>query len=237
MTQKAYANGSEYPQLEKGKLRVYSMRFCPFAQRTLLVLGHYNIPHEVVNINLKNKPDWFLSRTLFGLVPVLEKDDKLVNESTICDEYLDELYGKQGHSLLPADPYQKARMKILMEAFGSKIIPKHFRLSSSEDKAKLLEEFHNDLKTFEENLSGRYFGGDEPSMLDYHMWPFFELIPSISTLSELDVLPKDKFPKLSRWVEEMMLLPSVKCVYHNSERHAAFMRSFLTGSAEYDLGL
>lgn len=35
--------GSALPPLENGKLRLYSMRFCPFAQRTRLVLAHKNI--------------------------------------------------------------------------------------------------------------------------------------------------------------------------------------------------
>ena len=72
--------------------------------------------YEEVNINLKFKPDWFLKRTLVGLVPVLEKDDKIVYESSVCDDYLDEVYPQR--SLMPSDPYQKAQDRILMEIFS-----------------------------------------------------------------------------------------------------------------------
>jgi len=215
MSLKAYAQGIVFPDLEKNKLRVYSMRFCPYAQRTLLVLGHFKIPHEVVNINLKNKPDWFLEKTVLGLVPVLEQNDKIVYESAICDEYLDDVYGKQ--TLLPHDPYVKARAKIMMEAFSTKVIPKFYSLireCTKEDQIKHLQDLHNGLKLFEDDLSSKYFGGNEPSMLDYHIWPFFERMPAVSKLRGVDLLPADKFPKLSKWVETVKQLPAVKEIYH-----------------------
>jgi len=36
--------GSAFPALADKTLRLYNMRFCPYAQRTLLVLHHLNIP-------------------------------------------------------------------------------------------------------------------------------------------------------------------------------------------------
>ena len=76
----------------------------------------FSFRYEEVNVNLKFKPDWFLKRTLVGLVPVLEKDDKIVYESSVCDDYLDEVYPQR--SLMPSDPYQKAQDRILMEIFS-----------------------------------------------------------------------------------------------------------------------
>lgn len=72
--------------------------------------------HEVVNVNLKNSPDWFSKKNPLAMVPVLEQGDKIVYESAICNEYLDEMYGKQ--ALLTAEPYDRARQKILMERFS-----------------------------------------------------------------------------------------------------------------------
>ena len=76
----------------------------------------------MVNINLKNKPEWFLEKNPFGLVPVLEENDKIVYESAVCNEYLTDVYGSKG--LIPSDPYIKARAKILMETYG-KVIMKY----------------------------------------------------------------------------------------------------------------
>ncbi len=37
-------SGSQYPPLKENQLRLYSMRFCPFARRSRLVLAAKNIP-------------------------------------------------------------------------------------------------------------------------------------------------------------------------------------------------
>lgn len=79
----------------------------------MLITSHR---YEIVNINTKVKPEWFFSKNPLGLVPVLEKDDKIVYESAICNEYLDEAYSDHGPRLFPSDPYAKARMQMLMES-------------------------------------------------------------------------------------------------------------------------
>ena len=71
--------------------------------------------YETVNINLQSKPDWFLKRNPFGLVPVLEQDDKIIYESLVCNDYLDEVY--PDHLLQPTDPYLKAKDKMLIGQF------------------------------------------------------------------------------------------------------------------------
>uniref|UniRef100_A0A5F8G8W1 Glutathione S-transferase omega n=1 Tax=Monodelphis domestica TaxID=13616 RepID=A0A5F8G8W1_MONDO len=142
---KSLGKGSSPPgPVPDGVIRVYSMRFCPFAQRTLLVLKAKGIKHEIININLKNKPDWFFKKNPFGLVPVLETSQgQLIYESVITCEYLDETYPKK---LFPEDPYEKAFQKMILELF-SKVLT-HQRTA--------------------------FFGGNTISMIDYLIWPWFE---------------------------------------------------------------
>lgn len=54
-----FSLGSQEPPRVEGLLRLYSMKFCPFAQRARLVLNAKGIPHDVVNINLMDKPEWY----------------------------------------------------------------------------------------------------------------------------------------------------------------------------------
>ena len=44
MSLKHLETGSAFPNHEKGVLRLYSMRFCPYAERPRLVLAAKNIP-------------------------------------------------------------------------------------------------------------------------------------------------------------------------------------------------
>jgi glutathione S-transferase len=158
MSEKALAAGSACPPLKDGTLRLYSNRFCPFAERTRLVLAHHNIPHDVVNVNLKEKPEWFFKKNPLALVPVLEKGDKTIYESSICDEYLDEVYGKQ--SLLTTDPFERARQKILVERFSKVISPFYvIPRQTGDERAQAVESFQKTLDVFEETLTGKFFGG------------------------------------------------------------------------------
>ncbi|KAG5196011.1 hypothetical protein JEQ12_011647 [Ovis aries] len=100
----------------EGIIRLYSMRFCPYAHRTRLVLRAKGIRHEVININLRNKPEWYFTKHPFGQIPVLENSKcQLIYESVIACEYLDDAY--PGRKLYPYDPYERARQKMLLELF------------------------------------------------------------------------------------------------------------------------
>jgi glutathione S-transferase len=237
-TLKAFAAGSTCPPLAEGVLRVYSMRFCPYAQRTLLVLNHHKIPHEVVNINLKSKPEWYFAKNPLGVVPTLEEGNKLINESAICNEYLDEVYGK--YKLLPIDPYARARAKMIMEQF-SKVIEKFYvfyKVSTEEDTTKAVEEIRKPLSTFESKLDGQFFGGNEPSMIDFHIWPWFERFPTINKMKGTDILPSETFPKLNAWVKRMHHVSAVEATIKDVDLHIAFVKAYIGGGiVDFDIGL
>ncbi|XP_022424541.1 glutathione S-transferase omega-2 isoform X2 [Delphinapterus leucas] len=92
------------------------MRFCPYAHRTRLVLQAKGIRHEVININLRNKPEWYFTKHPFGKIPVLENSKcQLIYESVIACEYLDDAY--PGRKLYPCDSYERARQKMLLDLF------------------------------------------------------------------------------------------------------------------------
>ncbi|KAG9484773.1 hypothetical protein GDO78_008076, partial [Eleutherodactylus coqui] len=139
-------SGSPAPgPVPEGLIRLYSMRFCPYAERARLVLAAKGIKHEVVNINLMDKPEWFLEKSPLGLVPCLETSDgKIIHDSVSVCDYLDEAY--PGKKLNPEDPYEKAQQKSLLECFNKDLA----------------------------NKNTSYFGGESVSMIDYMMWPWFE---------------------------------------------------------------
>lgn len=42
------------------------MRYCPYAQRTMLALLAKNIDFEVINVNLIDKPEWLFQKSAGG---------------------------------------------------------------------------------------------------------------------------------------------------------------------------
>ncbi|KAK3086228.1 hypothetical protein FSP39_015463 [Pinctada imbricata] len=215
------------------------MRFCPFAQRTRLVLAHKNIPHETVNVHLRPveaKPNWFLERNPLGLVPVLEKDGKIVYESVVCNEYLEAMYPEK--KLLPSDPFELAQQKMLQERLGKMTGPAmKYRMSGGSEET--FSELQNFMKLPEEVLGkqGNFFAGDNVGMIDYNLWPFFERVETYTVIFNREILPKDKFPRLRAYIERMMSLPAVKECYTTPEQMLEFGKSSEGGNPNYDLGL
>eukprot|EP00061_Rhincodon_typus_P010619 g35051.t1 len=89
------------------------------AEKAQQVRQHPRSRHETVNINLLNKPDWFFEKNPLGMVPILETcKNELVYESPITCEFLDDTYPAK--RLLPTDPYEKAKQKMLLEQFSKR---------------------------------------------------------------------------------------------------------------------
>lgn len=230
---KSLKEGDPQPKDVCGSLRLYSMRFCPFAQRTRMVLLHKNIPHEVVNINLKNRPRWFWqNKNPFSLVPVLEKDKTIIFDSVACNDYLDEIHPE--NKLYPSSLLEKTRQRMFMESF-SKIVSLFYQVLNTKDHSNLSKLIKRALTPYESELKGKYFGGTNVSMLDLHIWPWFERLPVVGRVLNEDLL--EGFPKLRKWQGEMEKLPCVKLTSFPLEDHGVFFSSFVTGYPEYDHAL
>ncbi len=86
-------------------LKLISHKLCPYVQRAVISLTEKGVPFERVDIDLDNKPDWFLKISPLGKVPVLQVGDKVVFESAVILEYLEEIQPKPLH---PKDPLTRA---------------------------------------------------------------------------------------------------------------------------------
>ncbi|XP_030058642.1 glutathione S-transferase omega-1 [Microcaecilia unicolor] len=219
-----------------GLIRIYSMRFCPFAHKTRLVLEAKGIKYETINVNLLNKPEWFLEKAPFGLVPVLETEKgQVIYESPITCDYLDEAY--PGKKLNPVDPYKKAKQKMLLEHF-SKVTASVFKVfmarKAGEDLTAPKAAFKEQLIKFEQLIPDtRFLDGDSVSMIDYMVWPWFERLSMFGVEETLN-----DAPKLKKWGEAMMQDPAVKALLTSSEDFEGYLKLYLEGKPECaDFGL
>ncbi|XP_020776906.1 glutathione S-transferase omega-1-like [Boleophthalmus pectinirostris] len=239
VTEKCFAKGSPAPgPVPKGHIRLYSMRFCPFAQRTRLVLNAKGIKYETINIHLKEKPEWFLERNPLGLVPAIETETgEVVYESPITCDYLDEVYPQ--NKLLPSTPFGKAKQKMMLEYF-SKVIPCFYKIvtakKNGEDVSGPVDELTEKFDKMDKSLvkkKTKFFGGDSITMIDYMIWPWFERLESFDLKHLLD-----STPELKQWYGRMCEDPAVKASAHSTDAHKAFFKSaFIDGKPDYDYGL
>ncbi|PSN30060.1 Pyrimidodiazepine synthase [Blattella germanica] len=212
------------------------MRFCPFGQRAHLVLNAKKIPHDIVFINLKEKPQWFLNKNPAGTVPTIELETgDIIYESLIVADYLDEVYKQK--PLHNKDSVKKAQDRVLIEKFGQtggKVF-----MALRENNPESIEAILKDLETYEKELASRgtvFFGGYTPGMLDYMIWPWFERIEALKVLGgDKLAIPKNRIPKLQNWTKLMVQDDAVKVSYISPENHAKFLKSFATGSVDYDV--
>ncbi|XP_054132849.1 glutathione S-transferase omega-1 [Melozone crissalis] len=236
---RSLGKGSAAPgPVPAGLIRLYSMRFCPYAQRTRLVLRAKGISHEVININLKNKPDWYFEKNPSGLVPVLETSKgQLIWESPITCEYLDEAF--PGKKLMPSDPYERACQKMLLEDFSkiTSLLFKHvLAVKDGQDTTALKAEIAEKFGKLEEVLSKRntaFFGGDSVSMVDYMIWPWFERLEPFQLKDSLN-----HTPKLQRWMEAMKEDLAIKATITDPQIYKNYLQLYLKNSPEAcDYGL
>lgn len=180
-----------------GKVRLYYMQYCPYALRAKLLLTMKGVDFEIVNINLLDKPAWFLELRKAATVPVMEIDGKVIGESLVIAEYIDEVYSKPGERTIPMDPYERAKMRMLLADQIPKAVSAIYdRLYERENWQ---DTFYKHVGALDEILSAsKFFAGEEFGYADYMIWPWLRYL---NPYSIHDVLPTGKLPNIERWIQ------------------------------------
>lgn len=194
------------PLIDSTKLTLYGMRFCPFTHRIHLMLNALLLSYDLIHINLMDKPEWYEQKSPMGKVPALGIPNKNVTlyDSMIISEYLNELYVNP--KLYRADPLERALDRLLIDKFNPvlsslyKVFTSKTGITGVQDE---LEKFMNNLDAFEKELKERktkFFGGSDPGMVDYMIWPWMERSEMIYYIDnshfELDIV---RFAKIVRY--------------------------------------
>ncbi|KAI4471170.1 glutathione s-transferase n-terminal domain [Holotrichia oblita] len=253
-------SGNPIPPKKDGVMRLYSMRFCPCAQRVRTVLLLKKIPYEVVNINLANKPKWIWELNPEGKIPVLDTGSEVLAESLDICEYLNVKYPNP--PLHSDDKRKQEADRKLIEKFQEDKAM-FFTVILNENKKTLAQhakEYLPILEEFDEELSKRgiyyffiflimsiidktytffckFFGGDSPNMVDYMIYPWVQRGPVAYCLYNEDYrLPAGSLPHLRVWSSKMSKLEVVKLSNtFDIHRYAKYYKQYpVKASVEYD---
>lgn len=189
----------------KEKPELISFKICPFVQRSIITLQEKNIEYSIQYIDLKNKPDWFLQISPLGKVPVLKIDDEALFESSVINEYLDEVYPP---SLHPSEPLLKAQNRSWIEFGGGLIVEQfHMLMSKTEEEFKARKKsLKKKLSNLEPQIKGDYFNGDSFSLIDTSYAPFFMRLAIITDKFKEDFI---ELPSLKNWSDNLLKKDSV----------------------------
>src|SRR5258708_18723694 len=99
-------------------VKLISHKLCPYVQRAVIALTEKGVEFERIDIDLADKPNWFLKLSPLGKTPVLLVGDTAIFESAVILEYLEETQPKPLH---PANALTRAEHRGWIE-FGSTIL-------------------------------------------------------------------------------------------------------------------
>ena len=185
--------------------------------RVKVVLAEKNLSWDGVRIRLANKeqkrPE-FLQLNPYGKIPVLVEDGKVLVESCIINEYLDEKYPDP--PLMPKDPYLRGRGRILVDYALNYIHEPYWSLRGemmkpqAERNSAALEQTRARLRELlqymETALDGREYFLGALSLTD------IDVLPRFLRMESYGALPGPGLPGLSAWLQRMKERPSVKAI-------------------------
>lgn len=190
------------------KLTLISHLLCPYVQRAVIALTEKEVAFERIDIDLANKPEWFLKISPLGKTPVLLVDDRAVFESAVILEYLEET---QPNPLHPSDALTRAEHRSWIE-FGSAILNDIAGLYSAADEAVLaakVEAVTGKFQQIEARLGeGPYFSGTSFSLVDAVFGPIFRYFDSFDRIGAFDVM--QDAPKVRAWRQALSQRPSIQ---------------------------
>jgi glutathione S-transferase len=190
------------------RLKLISHKLCPYVQRAVIALTEKDVAFERIDIDLANKPDWFLAVSPLGKTPVLQVGEAAIFESAVILEYLEETEPKPLH---PADPLARAAHRGWID-FGSVILNDIAGFYSAPDQQAF------ELKTSQ--LAGRFaqlearvaaapwFAGENFSLVDAVYGPVFRYFDVFDQIADFGILSGK--PKLARWRKSLAARPSVR---------------------------
>ena len=188
-------------------LVLVSHALCPYVQRSAIVLAEKGVPFERRDIDLANKPDWFLKVSPLGKTPVLLVGDEAIFESAVICEYLEETALPRLH---PANALLRAQHRSWME-FGSALLNLIGAFYNAADETALVERaaaIRARLAQIEVALGeGPYFAGGSFSIVDAVFGPVFRYFDAFDAIDDFGFW--DGLPKVQRWRRALAARPSV----------------------------
>jgi glutathione S-transferase len=189
------------------------------SDRVKIALAEKGLAWEGVWVKLskrEQKSPEHLKRNPYGKIPVLDDDGKILFESCIINEYLDEKYPNP--PLMPKDTYLRARGRILVDYALNYLHEPYWALrgeimmkkNQAERDQRIIADMRADLLQRLQYLETEL--GDKPYMLGEFSLIDIDIFPRCPRMESFGVIPSPSLPRLSAWYERMKQRPSVRAI-------------------------
>ncbi|MBX9647083.1 MAG: glutathione S-transferase family protein [Xanthobacteraceae bacterium] len=204
-------------------LKLISHKLCPYVQRAVIALTEKGVEFERIDIDLANKPDWFLKISPLGKTPVLLVGDIAIFESAVILEYLEET---QPRPLHPGNALTRAEHRGWIE-FGSAALNDIAGFYAAKDEATFKDktaQLEQKFARLEARVAAMpWFDGEEFSLVDAVFGPVFRYFDVFDDIADFGILAGK--PKLKRWRKHLAERPSVRSAV--SADYPALLRDFI----------
>lgn len=204
-------------------LKLISHKLCPYVQRAVIALTEKGVEFERIDIDLANKPDWFLKISPLGKTPVLQVGDIAIFESAVILEYLEET---QPRPLHPGNALTRAEHRGWIE-FGSAVLSDIAGFYAAKDEATFKDkaaQLEQKFARLEARIAATpWFDGEEFSLVDAVFGPVFRYFDVFDGIADFGALTGK--PKLARWRKHLAERPSVRSAV--STDYPALLRDFI----------
>eukprot|EP00775_Hariotina_reticulata_P005445 gene5445-5679_t len=199
---------------QPGPIRVKLYRdhaaWCPYCQKVWLQLEEKKIPYVMEKINMRcygDKPNSFLSKVPSGLLPVLELDGKVVTESSVIMNLLEETFPDHKPLMPPKGTAQRQRADQLMRLERRFFSDWLNWLCSGWNQQAAQAQLEKTLTAICQELQaegGPYFLGSDISLVDITFAPMLErAAASLCYYKGFVMRGAGKFPALESWFDAM----------------------------------
>jgi glutathione S-transferase len=215
------------------RLKLISHKLCPYVQRAMIALTEKGVSFERIDVDLANKPDWFVAISPLGKTPVLQVGDVPIFESAVILEYLEETGPKPLH---PVDPLIRAEHRAWIE-FGSAILNDIAGFYAAKDEATFktkTAQLEQRFARLEARIKAApWFDGENFSLVDAVFGPVFRYFDVFDEIADFGILAGK--PKLARWRNSLAARPSVRSAV--SADYPALLADFLRRRNSWISGL
>jgi glutathione S-transferase len=185
--------------------------------RVKIALAEKGLNWDGIRVRLANreqKRPEFLKLNPYGKIPVLVEDGKVLFESCIINEYLDEKYPNP--PLMPKDPYLRGHGRVLIDyALNYAHAPYwdlrgEMRKPAAERDEKIVDEKRRSLRELLQYLENAL--GEQAFFLGELSLTDIAILPRLLRAETYGALPTPSLPRLGAWLERMKARPSVQAI-------------------------
>jgi len=200
-----------------------SHALCPYVQRVAIALHEKGVAFERVDVDLANKPGWFVAISPLGRTPLLRVADAVIFESAVILEYLEETCANPLH---PPMPLARAEHRGWIEFASSALndIAGFYNAADADTFRAKRDALRVKFQRLERRLAdGPWFGGGRFSLVDAAFAPVFRYWDVFDEIGDFGIFTA--LPRVQAWRAALAQRESVRAAA--APDYAARLHAFL----------